>query len=168
MESPLSGTTTLVTHDNVQLERLYCTWPTTPAFNKHEPALDLLAVILGQGKSSRLHRKLVHDGEIAKDVSVASYSQEIAGEFIIQVTTSPNKSTDQIMGSTSIADSIHEKEPEHYKNRRGDDFSKMDKKLALDMMRQEMLEAAENLNFERAAKLRDEISLMEKELAKVF
>ena len=36
------------------------------------------------------------------------------------------------------------------------------------MMRQEMLEAAENLNFERAAKLRDEISLMEKELAKVF
>jgi predicted Zn-dependent peptidase len=96
MESPLSGTTTLVTHDNVQLERLYCTWPTTPAFNKHEPALDLLAVILGQGKSSRLHRKLVHDGEIAKDVSVASYSQEIAGEFIIQVTTSPNKSTDQI------------------------------------------------------------------------
>ena len=78
------------------------------------------------------------------------------------------KSTDQIMGSTTIADSIHEKEPEQYKSRRGDDFSKMDKKLALDMMRQEMLEAAENLNFERAAKLRDEISLMEKELAKVF
>ena len=81
---------------------------------------------------------------------------------------SVNKSTDQIMGSTSIADSIHEKEPEQYKSHRGDDFSKMDKKLALDMMRQEMLEAAENLNFERAAKLRDEISLMEKELAKVF
>jgi len=78
------------------------------------------------------------------------------------------KSTDQIMGSTTIADSIHEKEPEQNKSRRGDDFSKMDKKLALDMMRQEMLEAAENLNFERAAKLRDEISLMEKELAKVF
>jgi len=78
------------------------------------------------------------------------------------------KSTDQIMGSTTIADSIHEQEPEQYKSRRGDDFSKMDKKLALDMMRQEMLEAAENLNFERAAKLRDEISLIEKELAKVF
>ena len=78
------------------------------------------------------------------------------------------KSTDQIMGSTTIADSIHEQEPEQNKSRRGDDFSKMDKKLALDMMRQEMLEAAENLNFERAAKLRDEISLMEKELSKVF
>ena len=99
MESPLSGTTTLVTHDNVQLERLYCTWPTTHAFNEYEPSLDLLAVILGQGKSSRLHRKLVHDTEIAKDVSVASYSQEISGEFIIQTTTSPNKSTDEIAAS---------------------------------------------------------------------
>ena len=94
MESSLSGTTSLVTYDNVQLERIYCTWPTTHAFNEYEPSLDLLAVILGQGKSSRLHRKLVHDTEIAKDVSVASYSQEISGEFIIQTTTSPNKSTD--------------------------------------------------------------------------
>ena len=96
MDSPLSGTTSLVTYDNVQLERLYSTWPTTAAFNKHEPALDVLAVILGQGRSSRLHRKLVHDTELAKDVSVASYPQEIGGEFIIQITTSPNKSTDDI------------------------------------------------------------------------
>ena len=99
MESSLSGTTSLVTYDNVQLERIYCTWPTTHAFNEYEPSLDLLAVILGQGKSSRLHRKLVHDTEIAKDVSVASYSQEISGEFIIQTTTSPNKSTDEIAAS---------------------------------------------------------------------
>ena len=96
MESPLSGTTSLITYDNVQLERIYYTWPTTPAFNEHEPALDVLAVLLGQGKSSRLHTKLVHDSEMAKDVSVASYPQEISGEFIIQITTSPNKSTDDI------------------------------------------------------------------------
>ena len=44
----------------------------------------------------------------------------------------------------------------------------MDKKLAVDMMRQEMFEAAENLDFERAANLRDEISKIEKELAKAF
>ncbi len=78
------------------------------------------------------------------------------------------KSTDDILGSTSVADSIHEQEPEPYKSRRGDDFSQMDKKLAIDMMRQEMFEAAENLDFERAARLRDEITKMEKELAKAF
>ena len=54
------------------------------------------------------------------------------------------------------------------KNRRGDDFSSMDKKLAVDMMRQEMIESAENLNFEKAAKLRDEIDILEKELSKIF
>jgi len=78
------------------------------------------------------------------------------------------KSTDQILGSTTVADSMHDEEPEKYKSRRGDDFSKIDKKLALDMMREEMIEAADSLDFERAAKLRDEISLIENELLNVF
>ena len=65
------------------------------------------------------------------------------------------KSTDQIMGSTTVADSIHEQGSDSYASRKGDDFSKMDQRLAVDMMRQEMFEAAENLDFERAAQLRD-------------
>ena len=82
--------------------------------------------------------------------------------------TTVYKSTDDIIGSTAVADSIHEPEQAPYKSRKGDDFSEMDKKLAVDMMRQEMFEAAENLDFERAANLRDEISKIEKELAKAF
>ena len=78
------------------------------------------------------------------------------------------KSTDQIMGSTTVADSIHEVGSDSYVSRKGDDFSKMDQRLAVDMMRQEMFEAAENLDFERAAQLRDEITKMEKELEKAF
>jgi excinuclease ABC subunit B len=79
------------------------------------------------------------------------------------------KSTDEIMGTTTVADSKHdEKDPDKYKSRRGDDFSKIDKKLALDMMREEMLESADSLDFERAAKLRDEIALIENELLNVF
>jgi len=73
------------------------------------------------------------------------------------------------MGTTTVADSKHEeKDPDKYKSRRGDDFSKIDKKLALDMMREEMLESADSLDFERAAKLRDEIALIENELLNVF
>jgi len=78
------------------------------------------------------------------------------------------KSTDQIMGSTAVADSIHEQGSDSYASRKGDDFSKMDQRLAVDMMRQEMFEAAENLDFERAAQLRDEITKIEKELEKSF
>jgi len=79
------------------------------------------------------------------------------------------KSTDDIMGSTTVADSIKEDlSSDPYVNRRGDDFSKMDKRLAIDMMTQEMLEAADNLDFERAAHLRDEIDKMKKEIERVF
>jgi len=78
------------------------------------------------------------------------------------------KSMDQIMGSTAVADSISEPQVAPLKSRRGDDFSAMDKQLAIEMMRQEMLEAAENLKFERAARLRDEIHRLEKDLEKVF
>ena len=78
------------------------------------------------------------------------------------------KSTKDILGTTSVADSISHDEEIVYKTKRGDDFSKMDKKLALDMMRQEMLESAERLDFERAAKLRDEIKKLEQELSGIF
>jgi len=78
------------------------------------------------------------------------------------------KSKDEIIGSTAVADSIHQEESDSYVSRKGDDFSKMDRRLAVDMMRQEMLEAADNLDFERAARLRDEIDKMKKELEKVF
>ena len=84
------------------------------------------------------------------------------------VPTTVIKSKDQIIGSTTVADSIHEEQTEPYVSRKGDDFSKMDRRLAVDMMRQEMLEAADNLDFERAARLRDEIDKMKKELEKVF
>ena len=67
------------------------------------------------------------------------------------------KSVEDIMSTTAVADSIKDDNYKPIKNRKGDDFSKMDKQLAVDMMRKEMLEAAENLEFEKATKLRDEI-----------
>ena len=78
------------------------------------------------------------------------------------------KSSQDILGSTSVADSNSSANEIEIKNRRGDDFSSMDKKLAVDMMRQEMIQSAENLDFEKAAKLRDEIDKLEKELSKMF
>ena len=84
------------------------------------------------------------------------------------VPTTVQKSSEDILGTTSVADSIGFTDEVVVKNRRGDDFSSMDKKLAVDMMRQEMVEAAEKLDFEKAAKLRDEIDKLEEELSKMF
>ena len=79
-----------------------------------------------------------------------------------------NKSVEDIMSTTAVADSIQNDNYIPIKNRKGDDFSNMDKQLAIDMMRKEMLEAAENLEFEKAAKLRDEVQKLEKELEGIF
>ncbi len=78
------------------------------------------------------------------------------------------KSIDDIKHSTFVADSMVEPEFEYKTSRRGDDFSKLDKQMALDMIRDEMTEAAEKLEFERAAHLRDEIEKLEKELGGIF
>ena len=77
-------------------------------------------------------------------------------------------STENILSITSVADSIQNDNSDTIINRKGDDFSKMDKKLAVDMMRKEMLEASESLEYEKAAKLRDEIKKLEKELEGIF
>ena len=47
-------------------------------------ALDLLAIILGQGDSSRLHHELVYSREMALAIEAGSWSQALAGEYLIQ------------------------------------------------------------------------------------
>jgi excinuclease ABC subunit B len=74
------------------------------------------------------------------------------------------KSSDDIKHTTAVADSYKEYGPGYGRNVRLEEFDLMDKQSALDMMRQEMLSAAENLEFEQAALLRDEIEKLEKEL----
>tara|TARA_B100001250_G_scaffold319573_1_gene282392 strand:- start:6571 stop:8571 length:2001 start_codon:yes stop_codon:yes gene_type:complete len=74
------------------------------------------------------------------------------------------KSKDEILGTTKVAESFTENEISIKRDIKTDRFLKEDKKIALEMIRQEMLEAAENLEFERAAVLRDEITNLEREI----
>ena len=78
------------------------------------------------------------------------------------------KSVDNIMQTTMVADNYSEQRYDTKFKRKGSDFDELDKQMAVEIMRQEMLEAAENLEFEKAAHLRDEIDKMEKELEKSF
>ena len=96
MDSALRGEVQLGLRDRVQLSRLYLVWPAPPMFDPDEAPLDVLATLLGEGKSSRLHRSLVYDKRIARDVNVGSYSQEIAGEFHLMVTANPGHDLEEI------------------------------------------------------------------------
>ena len=74
------------------------------------------------------------------------------------------KSIDDIMESTSVAESFRENEIEIKRDIKTDRFLNEDRKVVLEMLRQEMLEAADNLDFEKAATLRDEIKKLDKEI----
>ncbi|HEY7179828.1 MAG TPA: pitrilysin family protein, partial [Blastocatellia bacterium] len=82
--------------DRAPLPRLYISWPGPSRYTEGEANLDLLANIMGQGKSSRLYKRLVYDLKIAQDVSVSDSAQEIAGKFTITVTAAPGKTLDEI------------------------------------------------------------------------
>ena len=95
MDSSLTGEVSLTMRDKVQMPRLYLVWPGCPGFDRDEAPLEVLAAVLADGKSSRLFRSLVYEKQIARDVSVGSYAQEIAGEFHIQVTASPGHNLEE-------------------------------------------------------------------------
>ena len=48
--------------------------------------LDLVSACFGQGKTSRLYKRLIYDDQIASDVQVFNDSREMGGQFYIQVT----------------------------------------------------------------------------------
>ncbi len=65
-------------------------FPTSPRFSKDEPALDLLAKILGQGNTSLLYKNLVKTNK-ALNVSTFNAASELAGEFSMSITPYPGQ-----------------------------------------------------------------------------
>jgi zinc protease len=57
----------------------------------HEYALDLLSTILGEGRSSRLYRRLNDELGIVSSISASYWNLANAGLFIIEAVTEPSK-----------------------------------------------------------------------------
>jgi zinc protease len=92
----MSGTHRSVTQDRVPLPRIYMVW-NVPEFGSADAAyLRLVSSCLGEGKTSRLYKRLVYDDQIATDVTVYQDSREIGGQFYIQVTARPGHNLDEI------------------------------------------------------------------------
>jgi len=82
--------------DRVQLEKLILMWPTTSLYSKDDAALDVLAEVLGGGKSSRLYRRLVHELQIAQSIQAYHGSQDLSGYFGVEVTARPGHTLDEV------------------------------------------------------------------------
>ncbi|HJZ88881.1 MAG TPA: pitrilysin family protein [Polyangia bacterium] len=74
---------------NVQLARLEYVWHGPVAWAADEPPIDLLAEVLTDGKTSRLHKRLVYELRIAQSVSASSANNEYGGQFDITVMVKP-------------------------------------------------------------------------------
>ena len=96
MDSALKGQTWATLEDSVSLPRLYLAWPTKPEFTEEQAALDVLSVIMSDGRSSRLERKLVYEKQNTRDIRAYHHGQEISGEFHIIATANPGISTEDI------------------------------------------------------------------------
>ncbi len=88
--------------DQVELPRTYLAWITDPVFSQGDAECDLMAKILGGGKSSRLYRSLVYKKRIAQDIGAQQYSLALGSIFTIEATSKPG------IGPQQIEDAIWE------------------------------------------------------------
>jgi zinc protease len=75
--------------DQVELPKVYMGWIMAPIFQSGDAESELLAQILGGGKSSRLYKKLVYEMQIAQDVQVQNQSLLLGSVFELQATAKP-------------------------------------------------------------------------------
>jgi zinc protease len=98
----LASPTLIRSTDAVSLPRAQLIWPTVPANHPDEPALDVLAAVLGQlPKENRLFRALMYDRQLAAGVSASHPTQLLAGKFEIEVYARPGE---KLEGLVKIAD----------------------------------------------------------------
>ena len=86
---PIRHEVRLTVTDEVELPRVYMLWITPPYFAAGDADADMVAHVLGGGKSSRLYKKLVYELQIAQDVDTQRYPLKLGSMFYIQATCKP-------------------------------------------------------------------------------
>lgn len=81
--------------DKIRLPELTFTFPTVPSRHPDEPALDILADVLGGGKSSIFYKNFVKS-QMAQMAQVYHPTEELAGEFVFSIRTTPDKNLAQM------------------------------------------------------------------------
>ncbi|MFQ3578021.1 MAG: insulinase family protein, partial [Verrucomicrobiia bacterium] len=74
-----------------ELSRVYLAWHIPGVTHADLPALDVLAAVLGQGRSSRLYTELRDRRQLAFDVGAHAYTPSGPGLFLISGITAPDK-----------------------------------------------------------------------------
>lgn len=85
----MNGTHRQVMEDRVPQARIYKVWNVPPSYTADLDLLDLVSDLVGAGKTSRLHKRLVYQDQIATDAQAFLDAREIGSQFYIQATARP-------------------------------------------------------------------------------
>lgn len=85
--------------DKVPFDKVWVAWTTPALFEPGDAELDLLAGALSSGKESRLYAALVHDQQIAQDVSAYQSSAAWQSTFVITATAAAGHTGDELVAA---------------------------------------------------------------------
>ncbi len=89
-----------------ELARTVASWHIPRITDPDVPALDVLATVLGEGRSSRLYRKVREEMQLVHFISAFSYVPAEPGLFGVEMTTDPDKRQAALEAAASIIGEI--------------------------------------------------------------
>jgi len=92
----LAGDVREVLEDRVTLPQVSISWPAVEQWHADDPALSMLANVLGQGKTSRLFERLIYREQAAQSASASYGGRELAGSFQVTVMAREGTSLSQM------------------------------------------------------------------------
>lgn len=84
-----TGTQRQVAQDRVPQTQINYVWNVPGAGDVETDQLDVLAAILGGGKTSRLYKRLVYKDQLCSSISAGNNTNEIAGQFYVEANVKP-------------------------------------------------------------------------------
>jgi zinc protease len=85
-----------VVKDRVELPKVYMAWLTSPIFQPGDADADIASSVLGNGRSSRLFKKLVYEKQIAQTVASNQQSLLLGSVFTIEATARPGHTAEEL------------------------------------------------------------------------
>jgi zinc protease len=88
--------------DQIELERVDLAWLTPPRFKPDDAELSIAATILAGGKSSRLHKRLVYELQLAQEVSAAQDAYALTSIFDVQAFARPGHTAAELQAAIDV------------------------------------------------------------------
>ncbi len=92
----MTGIQRQVAQDRVPQTDLQLIWNVPGVFDRESEALDIFAEVLGQGKTSRLFKRLVYTEQLCSFVNSGNYSNQISGQFNINARLKPGVDANKV------------------------------------------------------------------------